>query len=610
MITLQNLALPETAICTEHDLYYRAFGAAGYSQSRGEIRLERQTRLTLDTYFNLLNIGKWHHNCDLDGLYAEIAGGGLVEIRIVQAFSARSWEVLYCEIVTLDPARPYCADLSHYAATAPVLGLIYIAITALGEDGATVSGGRFATRTRLAKWPELAVSITTFKREQAVRATVARLERFLAGSDHGAQIRVQVVDNGASAGIPNSARVRAIANPNYGGAGGFARGLLEAERSGCSHCLFIDDDASFHMENIARTYVFLALSKERRTAVAGAMISNTHKWAMWENGALFDGLCRPLHGGTDLRDRKAVFAMEHASLRAQPPTFYGGWWFFAFAIDQVRHHPFPFFVRGDDISFSLMNDFNICTLNGVVSFQDDFFEKESAQTQYLDLRSHLIHHLVSQDLDRPALATAKTALRLILRSLLRFHYETAAVQLLAWQDMMQGPDFFDQHIDMAGRRAAIGKMIRTERLQAVAPGALAQRQKYTLRARARRQRLGLWTLNGHLLPFSARRWDRIVLDSGARGSVFPALGAARITYLNAAGDKGYTVTQSKRAFFALCWQIARTLGRFLRQHDTLKAAYREGYGPRTSRTYWETALLQRPPPPPLQIRDQQEKRPA
>jgi len=29
-----------------------------------------------------------------------------------------------------------------------------------------------------------------------------------------------------------------------------------------------------------------------------------------------------------------------------------------------------------------------------VSFQEDFSEKESPQTLYLDLRNHLIHHLV------------------------------------------------------------------------------------------------------------------------------------------------------------------------------------------------------------------------
>ena len=590
MITLQNFTFPETMICTEHDLYYRVSGESGYSQGNEEILLGRGARLTLDTYFNLLNIGKWHQNCYLGGLYAEITGSGLVEIRIFQVFPERSWEILYCEVVTLDPASPHRADLSHCATASPVQGLIYVEIKALDEAGATVSGGRFATQAQLSELPELAVSITTFKREHEVRNTVSRLEAFLTDFQFGAHIRVQVVDNGDSADIPDNDQVQLIPNPNYGGAGGFARGLVEAERAGCSHCLFMDDDAAFHMENIARTYVFLALSKDRRTAVAGAMINNTHKWAMWENGAFFDGSCHPMFCGTDLRNRDAVFPMENQSAQQNPPTFYGGWWFFAFAIDQVRHHPFPFFVRGDDISFSLMNDFHICTLNGVVSFQDDFTEKESAQTLYLDLRSHLVHHLVSDKLSRSAFGTAKIAIRFIMRSLLRFHYESAAVQLLSWQDVMRGPQFFDENIDMAERRATIKQMVKTESWQDAAILDLTERRRKTLKSRDKRHRLGVRSLNGHLVPFSARRWDRIVVGIGERGSVFPAFGASQLTYLNTARDKGYTVTQSKRQFFLIGWQMTKTLWRFMRDFEALKQQYREGYGGMTSRSYWETAL--------------------
>lgn len=590
MITLQNFIFPEAAICTEHDLYYRSSGPVGYSQSRDEIQLGRGGLLTLDTYFNLLNIGKWHRNCELDGLFAEITGSGLVEIRIFQTFSTRSWEILHCEIVTLDPARPYCADLSHSAAHSPVQGLIYVEIRAMDDSGVTISGGRFATGTELAQWPELAVSITTFKREEQVRETVARLEGFLAAFEHGDHVRVQVVDNGDSADIPDSDRVRLIANPNYGGAGGFARGLIEAEHAGCSHCLFMDDDAAFHMENIARAYAFLALAKDPKTAVAGAMINNTHKWAMWENGAVFEGSCHPMFCGTDLRLRDALFAMENESTQAPPPTFYGGWWFFAFAIDQVRHHPFPFFVRGDDISFSLMNDFHICTLNGVVSFQDDFTEKESPQTLYLDLRNHLIHHLVSDKLNRSALGTAKIAIRFIMRSMLRFHYEAAAAQLLSWQDVMRGPQFFDENIDMAERRATIKAMMKTEIWQEVDSLNLTERRKKTLKSPGKRHRLGLWTLNGHLGLFSGRRWDRIVLGIGERGIVYPAFGASRITYLNTARDKGYTVTQSKRQFFSIGWQMTKTLWRFTRDFKALKQQYRGEYNDMTTKAYWEKTL--------------------
>lgn len=590
MITLQNFIFPEHGICTEHDLYFHPVGDFAFSQQDHRIWLARAAQVRFDTYFNLFNLTKWHEACRLDGLFAEIEGEGRVEIRVLLAAPDKSWEIMHCEIATLAPGAPYVADLSDYAAHGSTRGLLYVELKALDRDGATVTGGRYATRSLPEALPKLAVSITTFKREEQVRRTVARLERFLQDFPHGDRIHVQVVDNGQSAGIEATDRVTPIANHNYGGAGGFARGLLEAEKAGFSHCLFMDDDASFHMENIARAYMFLALARDRRNAVAGAMINNTHKWAMWENGAWFDGSCHPMFCGTDLRNRDAVFAMEFDSARANRPTLYGGWWFFAFAIDQVKHHPFPFFVRGDDISFSLMNDFRIYTLNGVVSFQDDFTEKESAQTLYLDLRNHLVHHLVSDDLERSALGTAKVALRFIMRSMLRFHYESARAQLMSWQDVMQGPQFFDDNIDMAERRARIKEMTKTEAWRDIGAGPLTERRRWTRLPRRIRHWMGIWTLNGHLLPFTGVLWDRTVLGIGDRGLVFPAFGAARITYLNTDRSKGYTVTQSKRQFFSIGWQMARTLWRFTRDYQRIKAAYRDGYGPLTTRDYWERRL--------------------
>lgn len=282
--------------------------------------------------------------------------------------------------------------------------------------------------------------------------------------------------------------------------------------------------------------------------------------------------------------------MEFASGRWRPKTIYGGWWFFAFAVDRVKHHPFPFFVRGDDISFSLMNNFQIHTLNGVVSFHADFSERESAQTLYLDLRNHLIHHFVSDDLERSAFGTARVALWFIGRSLLRFHYESATAQILSWQDVMRGPAFFDENIDMAERRATISTMINQERWRDIDTDDLSQRKQLTEEPPLKRRRWALPTVNGHLVPFSRRRWDRIVLEVGDRGLVHPAYGASQITYLNMERNQGYTVEQDKLRFFRLSGRVAATLVRFLWNYRQLKRAYRDGYDSYTTREYWERKL--------------------
>ncbi|KIC15152.1 hypothetical protein [Leisingera sp. ANG-Vp] len=588
MFTLQNIITPEPGICTEHPLYYRADGEAGFSQSSARFTLPRGTRLCFDSYFNLFSLSAWNRACALETLFAEVTGSGRVEIRVLQALPGRALEAVYCEVAELDPQAPHLVDLSALAQP-ETEGLLHLELLALSKQ-AELHQARFAVAQMPQDLPRLAVSITTFRREAEVQTTVARLEDFLDGFAFAEQVKVQVVDNGQSAGIAPSRHVTPYDNPNLGGAGGFARGLLEAADGGFSHCLFMDDDASFHMENILRAYMLLALARDPGTALAGAMINTTKKWRMWEMGAWFDGSCRPLFNGTDLRDPQAVREMALEAAEEQPATLYGGWWFFAFPVAGAAHYPFPFFVRGDDISFSLANRFRIFTLNGVVSFQEDFAEKESPQTLYLDLRNHLIHHLVFDPLARSALGTARIAIRFMMRSMLRFKYESAEAQLLAWQDVMQGPGFFDENIDMNARRAAIKALIRDEAWQDAASLPEPGPARFSRLPGRLRHYLGLFSLNGHLLPFWGLAGDRLLLDVDARGLVLPAFGGARLSYLNTAGTRGYTVRHSKARFFSLAWRMSCTLWCWQRRHQALKAAYRQGYGEMTTQSYWRRTL--------------------
>ncbi|MEP4037173.1 glycosyl transferase [Pseudophaeobacter sp.] len=590
MMTLQTIIAPEQSICSEPALYYRATGPVQVDPLRGSFSLAQGCALAFDTYFNLFNLTTWSRSCALEGLCLEVTATGHFELRIHHQTRAGARVLIHRSRHSQSGATPCRVDLAALLGGQPQTGLLSLEIRAL-ESEVTLHGARFSCQSPPPRpLPQLAISITTYQREHKVRDTVARLQSFLADFAFGEKIHVQIIDNGQSAKIPNSRRVSSYSNPNFGGAGGFARGLLEAQDQGFSHCLFMDDDASFHMENIRRTYMLLALARDPATALAGAMISNLQKWRIWENGAYFDGSCHPLFNGTDLRQPAALQQMELASPQAQPATFYGGWWFFAFPLAQVRHHPFPFFVRGDDISFSLANDFTIVTLNGVVSFQDDFVEKESPQTLYLDLRNHLLHHLIFDKLDRSALGTARIACRFMMRSMLRCKYESAAAQLLAWRDVMQGPAFFGHNIDMQDRQARIHALTDNERWQKLPPAPPPERRLFSRLPRRLRHLLGLASLNGHLLPFWSRIGDRIVLKIGERGLVFPAFGGARLTYLNSSGTRGYTLRHSKRRFCTLAWQMATSLLRWQRQHGQLKQAYRRGYDEMTTRAYWERKL--------------------
>jgi galactofuranosylgalactofuranosylrhamnosyl-N-acetylglucosaminyl-diphospho-decaprenol beta-1,5/1,6-galactofuranosyltransferase len=505
--------------------------------------------------------------------------------------------VLHAGPVTLRPEGVQIELQSLLAAAGdPEEGLITVEMTAL--EPAVLTGGAYsaALPAHAAQTPlALAISITTFRREADVARTVARICGFLEGeggamlAGMGARAHLFVVDNGQSVSLPAHPHLTLIPNANLGGAGGFARGLAAAEDGGFSHCLFMDDDASFQMESLVRTLAFLRLARSPRAAVAGAMISAGRPWAMWENGAVFDRSCRPQFLGTDLRDPDEVAAMELAASAPKPPGFYGGWWYFAFPLAHVRHYPFPFFVRGDDISFSLAHDFDTVTLPGVVSFQEDFAAKESPQTLYLDLRNHLHHHLVHPKLDIGAWRTARIALWFIARSLVRMHYDSAEAQLLSWADVMQGPGFFAANADMTAKRPQVAALIRTEAwtpLTDPGPEAAPYGEPGPLVTR-----LCKLTLNGHLVPGWRLLAGTRVIEITERGLLWPLWGAARATYVDRAGGRSYTVRHDKRRFLTIGGRTLRLLWRWNRLYPGLKRAYRASYGDLAGRGFWEQRFL-------------------
>jgi len=590
-VTLQHVVFDDAALAADPALYLRT--DAVRCQQDG-LHFKAGGKARFDTWFNALGIGKWARECHLDGVFLALRGRGEFALEVSHVTpEGQLSRLLACEIA-LDGRGERRLDLSACLAL-PKPGLIHFSLGARGPGH--LAGARYLTRAAPTAWPHLAIVITTFQRVKEVRQTVTRLTRYLAQAEQGAQMRLFLVDNDR-AGAPDVPGLCYLPNPNLGGAGGFARGLLEAKAAGCSHCLFMDDDAAFGMENIHRTHVFLALNRHREAAVAGAMISNANPAHLWENGAVFDRRCRPVSGGADLRDPEQLWRIEARALAEKPPGFYGGWWFFAFPLAGLRHYPFPFFVRGDDINFALANRFRISTLLGVASFQDDFADKESPLTLYLDLRNHLVQHLTIPALRIGRFGCAGIALWFILRNAVKFQYETCDALLLAWQDVMVGPRFFTDNADMAARRAAIAALTRQERFSPLPQPRRAPRHWFAAHRWRYIPLRPLWrlSLNGHLLPFYGLWANQVEIPARARSSYRDVWGSACITYLDASGTRGYKVGLSRRRFLWLMARCGATWLRFVLGYGALRSAYGQAYGQMTSRRYWRRLLgLERTP---------------
>lgn len=582
---LQPFTYPEVGICTERELYVRTAGAVGLSRSKGIVEFGNGGAAFFNTYFNLFSIGKWQRYCDLKDIRLVLEGQGRFEVSVFLAPPESSFERIFCDIQTLVPDEPFEIDLSTASALVKG-GVLYFELRAFGD--ARLTGGAWKTAQRPLRTPELMLSITTFRREEAVRQSVVRFENFIASSPHKDHIHLTVVDNGKSADLTPSQYVTPVENENLGGAGGFSRGLLEAKLRGATHCLFMDDDATIHMQTLERTWVFLAYTTDPTTAIVGALAKGNEKWALWENGAIFDSKCYRQHGDRDLRDFQNILHIERKSINF-PHNFYGGWWYFAFPLNRVQHMPFPFFVRGDDVSFSLVHDFRMVTLPGVITFQDtDFNNKVTPLTEYLDMRSHLVHHLALRSMDIGRLATLKIVAWFFARTMCICHYETLKALNLAFEDVMAGPDFFARNADMALRRADIAALTDAEKwrpVEGVSPEFTPHLGTGLLKTR-----LMLLTLNGHLVPFFRMIGARRILSANDRGQLSRIWGAAQVTYLDRQSDSSYTVSHSKVKAWQQSWRMLKNAWKFWRDYQALKHEWQVGYDRLTQEEFWNTTL--------------------
>jgi galactofuranosylgalactofuranosylrhamnosyl-N-acetylglucosaminyl-diphospho-decaprenol beta-1,5/1,6-galactofuranosyltransferase len=614
-LVLQTLCLPDPGFGVEEALFLRRNDQVQLSGAGG-LDFAPGGAVEFGTCFNLFNLETWSARCKLAGLWLHLSGTGRFSLcltRVTGGILLGPQEPLIESILhlgevelteagrALDLSGDMPDDVSLDTGASNGGGMFLLSLTAQGP--ARLQAGAFVTTrppVQSADPFKLAIVITTFRREAAVTQTADRILAFFdqqsplgnPGVQVGRAAQLFVVDNGQSLTLAPHPKLTLIPNRNLGGAGGFARGLRAAEDGGFSHCLFMDDDASVQMEALIRTSAFLRLARSPKAALAGAMISETRPWEMWENGAVFHRFCHPLCHGTDLCHRESVLRMELAANRPKPKGFYGGWWFFAFPIAQVSYHPFPFFVRGDDISFSLANRFETATLNGVTSWQEAFAAKESPQTLYLDMRNHLHHHLAQPDLEIGVKATLGIALRFIMRSLARMHYDSAEAQLLAWEDVMQGPDHFTENADLAARRGVVAGLMRLEKWAPSVEPAPALAQPLPLW----RTYLMKFTLNGHLLPFFAyfgRKTQISILD---RGPIWPVWGAAELQVIDAGAQRSYTVYHDKQRFLLLTLRVGRLTLRWFRRYPGLVRAYRNSYGQIATRAFWQAQFASGPAP--------------
>ena len=582
---LQRLVLPRPET-TEPLLYVRTQGDVSFANETAV--LVKGAELSFDTSFGVFAAGRWKRLTSVDCLSVTVHASGSGRIELVGVRSVVRGLSLQEKIVAssgISSSGKTTLEVPDFAKT--FIGTYFIRVSAEQSD-VVVSGGQWTTTTTAPREVRLSLSITTFNRQDYVKPTVAKVLQLVENVDSlRDRMRILVVDNARNINFdtaPN-APITVVQNPNLGGAGGFARGIIHLRDEGWStHVLLMDDDITLEPEALVRTFALFTFARDANLCIHGAMLSEEQAWMQFEAGSKYRWRSlyplRAIGREDDLRERKLALRDAHEKKFA-----YTAWWYTAFPISITRDNPLPVFVRGDDVAFGLMHTGkHSVTMNGVIVWHADFGLKNNPSSLFYEKRNFAI-------VDTLVFANhhwwhlARRFIALSFRNLFSMRYASVEYMIRGVRAYLAGPEAL-----MATDHSALHDELRkvTEEKPGPLPAELAAVAITKPRPKAIRLigfALAIPLVGGYILPKIMRRdvLKTAPIDSRAVGL---ATRYNRILYRHDRLPEGFLVERDSRRFFSLLREVCVVTKDIALNYRRLKREYKAAYPTLVSDASW------------------------
>ncbi|XXQ69148.1 glycosyltransferase [Neisseriaceae bacterium B1] len=590
MNILQNLVFPNLDIQAPEELYVRPENGAHVFRAEKQIQfLQKGASCAFDTYFNSFTIQTWKNQTEVRQIKLRLFGNGEFLIKISRHKLHEDMRHLSEQRITLTETG---VDIDFGNLNDHTEGMLFFELIVLSDTG-YINRGFYHSDLAPRNDVKLGIVITHFNRKHYVLPAIERVSNdLLQDPYYKDKISLIVVDNSQNITPDEAKYAIVIPNQNLGGSGGFTRGLLylEDEKS-YTHCLFMDDDASCEIESIRRAYALLQYTTGEKFAVAGAQLRESQPYLIHEKGAIFSNLTyTSLHIGLDMREAESVLLSE---LNHKNPN-YGGWWFFAFKITDVEMYPFPFFVRGDDVTFGFVNKFNITTLNGISVWAEDFFIKEGLWTRYLGFRGTFVSGLFQNpNLDKQ---TAKKIFKNWYFNCINSHnYTSAQVIKIALEDVLMGTKIFTDDMSASIVRTKLAQLPQDEKMQPIHRMDYAE-LKYAgnikKKKREIRRLIRQLTVNYLLLPEKFMKKGIIFQPKHFGANNVEIYRYKQVYYEHEASRTGYVATFDKKRLIQAYKDYFAALRLIDEKFDSAKADYLNKKDELTSRAFWEKVYAQ------------------
>lgn len=453
---------------------------------------------------------------------------------------------------------------------------------------------------------KIALCTTTFLKEDYIIPNIELVKNEVLAADDviAKNFHMFVIDNGRTldAEALSDEGVTVLPNPNVGGSGGFARGMMEAMKhdENFTHVLLMDDDVSISTESLRRTFNLLSLAtgKYKNAFINGAML------VAEEPNRQFEDVSYVVNSGAYASVKSNKYYMDQQQyivrneyIDVEIPKAYGAWWFSCIpvsAIEQVGL-PLPLFVRCDDVEYGMRAKPIYMTMNGICVWHDGFMGRSRASVDsYQYVRNFLIMIAMtdcsSQDL---FMLRMERALRLQLRVM---SYDAADLILDGIADYLKGPDYF---ASLNGEEVIKRNAKKNEKLVPLDELAEPYRNvSYNKRLLGDQSRIKpllklMRTLpyDRHLLPdVLLRDTPEAVFYSGLSILSPRTIGTKTLVAIDLEGNQGAVRHMDRERYQQIMDRWKALKSELKERGDEVRAAYKEAQPYLTSTEFWEKYL--------------------
>ncbi len=428
-------------------------GLAGADPRRSAV-IRGDRRVSFGTYFNAFPASYWRRWTTVTTVTLRVRLAGRATIVLYRSTAKGLSHPV--EAISVDSDEPVTIERA-LPLTQFIDGGWYWFDVVAGPAGTTLLEAEWAAPVAPARAGRISIGITTFNRPDflldllrtlGADAPVLELLDAVYVVDQGTD-RVADQPDFADAAKGLGGRLQVIEQGNLGGSGGFSRAMDETVRAGQSdYVLLLDDDINVEPEGIGRAVTFADFAR-RPTIVGGHMFSLHDRsvlHALGETVAAYKWWWGPAPHTRHRHDFGRQGLRHTPWLHRRVDADYNGWWMCLIptqVIDEVGL-ALPAFIKWDDAEYGLrarQAGYPTVSMPGVAAWHVPWEDKNDAldwQTYY-HVRNRVVSALLHSPYERGGRLVAESG-EIQVQHLLSMQYSSAALRLLAIEDVLAGPE--------------------------------------------------------------------------------------------------------------------------------------------------------------------------